>query len=64
MKNLSHTPGKGIYKTDSSSQASQNDIVMNEEKTIILIVEDNYDMREYIKESLGKDYKIEEACKR
>ena len=32
-----------------------------EEKNIILIVEDNYDMREYIKESLGDDYFIEEA---
>ena len=32
-----------------------------EEKTIILIVEDNYDMREYIKESLDKNYLIEEA---
>jgi signal transduction histidine kinase/ligand-binding sensor domain-containing protein/DNA-binding response OmpR family regulator len=32
-----------------------------EEKTIILIVEDNYDMREYIKESLGNGYHIEEA---
>jgi signal transduction histidine kinase/ligand-binding sensor domain-containing protein/DNA-binding response OmpR family regulator len=31
------------------------------EKTIILIVEDNYDMREFIKESLGKGYQIEEA---
>ena len=32
-----------------------------EEKTIILVVEDNYDMREYIKESLGNGYRIEEA---
>ena len=37
---------------DSSSQTPQNYIEMNEEKTIILVVEDNYDMREYIKESL------------
>ena len=32
-----------------------------EEKTIILVVEDNYDMREYIKESVGNGYHIEEA---
>ena len=48
-------------KTDSSSKTPQNDIVINEEKTIILVVEDNYDMREYIKESLDVDYFIEEA---
>lgn len=34
----------------------------SEEKTIILVVEDNYDMREYIKDSLNKkEYQIEEA---
>jgi DNA-binding response OmpR family regulator len=32
-----------------------------EEKMIILVVEDNYDMREYIKESLGNNYRVEEA---
>ncbi len=31
------------------------------DKTIILVVEDNYDMREYIKESLDSNYQIEEA---
>ncbi|MGB8319149.1 MAG: two-component regulator propeller domain-containing protein [Ignavibacteriaceae bacterium] len=31
------------------------------DKTIILVVEDNYDMREYIKESLDSNYIIEEA---
>ncbi len=35
---------------------------LKEDKTIILIVEDNYDMREYIKESLGENYIIEEAA--
>ena len=34
---------------------------LKEEKKIILVVEDNYDMREYIKESLDSDYIIEEA---
>ena len=32
-----------------------------EERNILLVVEDNYDMREYIKESLSKDYFVEEA---
>ncbi len=32
-----------------------------QEKTIVLIVEDNYDMRQYIKESLDDSYLIEEA---
>ncbi len=31
------------------------------DKTIILVVEDNYDMREYLKESLDSSYIIEEA---
>ena len=34
---------------------------LQEERTIILVVEDNYDMREYIKESLDTNYQIEEA---
>ena len=34
---------------------------LKDDKTIILIVEDNYDMREYIKESLDSSYIIEEA---
>jgi len=33
----------------------------DKDKTIILIVEDNSDVREYIKESLGEDYQVEEA---
>jgi signal transduction histidine kinase/ligand-binding sensor domain-containing protein/DNA-binding response OmpR family regulator len=32
-----------------------------DEKTVILVVEDNYDMRQYIRESVGEDYLIEEA---
>lgn len=38
-----------------------NDLEENEDKTIILVVEDNYDMREYIKDSLYPSYQIEEA---
>ncbi|MBV6422136.1 MAG: Sensor histidine kinase RcsC [Ignavibacteriaceae bacterium] len=44
-----------------SSRTPQNDNVMNEDKTIILVVEDNYDMRQYIRESLDGNYLIEEA---
>jgi DNA-binding response OmpR family regulator len=34
----------------------------DKDKTIILVVEDNTDVREYIKESLGEDYQVEEAA--
>ena len=47
--------------SDSSSKILQNDLIKEDEKTVILIVEDNYDMREYIKDSLGKDYIFDEA---
>ena len=40
------------------SQDTQNDTEINENKTIILVVEDNYDMREYIKESLSDNYQL------
>jgi len=40
---------------------SESDAVPDESKTIILVVEDNYDMREYIKESLSDSYEVEEA---
>jgi len=50
-----------IDEKDSSTKAPQNDSEMGEEKTLILIVEDNSDVREYIKDSLGDDFQIEEA---
>jgi len=34
----------------------------DKDKTIILVVEDNTDVREYIKESLGEEYQVEEAA--
>ena len=43
--------------TDEISEESTE----NGEKTIILIVEDNYDMREYIKDFLLNEYLVEEA---
>jgi CheY-like chemotaxis protein len=39
----------------------ESDTVPDESKTVILVVEDNYDMREYIKESLFDSYEVEEA---
>jgi len=35
--------------------------VIDEDKNILLVVEDNADVREYIKDSLGNDFQIEEA---
>jgi DNA-binding response OmpR family regulator len=63
-KNLPDEPDKVMYKTDSSRQnggQASKDSETNEEKTIILVVEDNYDMRQYIRESLDGNYFIEEA---
>jgi signal transduction histidine kinase/ligand-binding sensor domain-containing protein/DNA-binding response OmpR family regulator len=65
MKNLSEDVFNRVNKSDSSlsvnNRTPQNDIETNEEKTIILVVEDNYDMRQYIRESLDSNYLIEEA---
>ena len=52
------------FITQNGNEESSNDLEVNslkEDKTIILVVEDNYDMREYIKESLDSSYKVEEA---
>jgi len=35
--------------------------VISEDKNILLVVEDNADVREYIKDSLGEEFQIEEA---
>jgi DNA-binding response OmpR family regulator len=45
--------------TDKVDEEPENESAID--KNIILVVEDNYDMREYIKESLTGDYLIEEA---
>jgi signal transduction histidine kinase/ligand-binding sensor domain-containing protein/AraC-like DNA-binding protein len=63
-KNLNEEQINKIYISDSSfppSADSQNDVEENGDKTIILVVEDNYDMRQYIRESLNGNYLIEEA---
>ena len=52
------------YILESIKNQSEKEIEANfskNEKTIILVVEDNNDMREYIKDSLGEDYLVEEA---
>jgi signal transduction histidine kinase/ligand-binding sensor domain-containing protein/DNA-binding response OmpR family regulator len=56
-RNLIHNLPVGHQITDEINLTGE----LPEDKTIILIVEDNYDMREYIKESLDKKYLIEEA---
>ena len=40
---------------------AESEAIPDETKTTILVVEDNYDMREYIKESLSDSYSVEEA---
>lgn len=44
-----------------ASQALEYDKESRDDKTIILVVEDNTDVREYIKDSLGAGYQVEEA---
>jgi DNA-binding response OmpR family regulator len=69
MKNLKDEPVNQINKVDSSphfdklsvTNENQKNKGTEEEKTIILVVEDNYDMRQYIRESLDGNYLIEEA---
>ena len=51
-----------VFKTNSSLQASLNDVETSEDKMIILIVEDNADVREFIKDSLGNEFEIAEAA--
>jgi signal transduction histidine kinase/ligand-binding sensor domain-containing protein/DNA-binding response OmpR family regulator len=45
----------------SSSRTPQNDTEEEQEKTIILVVEDNADVRNYIKDSLDDSYRVLEA---
>lgn len=47
---------------DSSSQAIRDDIETSDDKTIILVVEDNADVRDFIKDSLGNEFAVEEAA--
>ncbi len=67
LKKYDHPPASGemhssnITSANSSSKITQNYIEINGEKEIILIVEDNADVRSYIKDSLGDGYLVEEA---
>lgn len=45
----------------SQNNLLQTTLIQEDSKTVILIVEDNHDMREYIKQSLDNNYIIEEA---
>jgi len=47
-----------FYKSKS---LIESEILADISRTTILVVEDNYDMREYIKESLSEIYQVEEA---
>jgi signal transduction histidine kinase/ligand-binding sensor domain-containing protein/DNA-binding response OmpR family regulator len=49
-----------VYTTPVSELIKESSIE-EEDKTIILVVEDNADVREYIKDSLGSNFHIEEA---
>jgi signal transduction histidine kinase/DNA-binding response OmpR family regulator len=60
-KNFTEPVIDDFVKTDSSSQAPQNDNTLDEDKNIVLVVEDNYDVREFIKDALGNEFQIEEA---
>jgi len=44
-----------------SNRTTQNDSEADEDKIIILVVEDNADVREFIKDSLGNGFQIQEA---
>ncbi len=61
-KNLSEQFVYDMIKEDSSSQTPQNDNELDEGRYIILVVEDNTDVREFIKDSLGNAFQIEEAA--
>jgi signal transduction histidine kinase/ligand-binding sensor domain-containing protein/DNA-binding response OmpR family regulator len=48
-------------KDGQASQAPANDVETHEDKTLILVVEDNADVREFIKDSLSNGFQIQEA---
>ncbi len=58
---LNLKPVKTIDDTNEKEFLSVDNSKTTEDKTIILVVEDNYDMRQYIRESLDANYLIEEA---
>ena len=60
-KNLIEPLMDDFIKVDSLPNISQHDSEVNDDKNIVLVVEDNADVREFIKDSLGSDFQIEEA---
>ena len=65
-KNLTEPVIDDFIKTDSLSsfdklRTPQNDNTLDEDKNIVLVVEDNSDVREFIKDALGNEFQIEEA---
>lgn len=60
-KKDSSSPFEDAIAGQARLRMTENDSEIGEEKTIILVVEDNADVREFIKDSLGDEFKIEEA---
>ena len=54
---------ESIYfgKTEAIEKSIPVNVNVSDDKTIILVVEDNADVREYIKDSLGDGFQVEEA---
>lgn len=61
-KNLPELVVDDAFKIDSLLQVPPDDIETTEDKMIILVVEDNADAREFIKDSLGNEFVVEEAA--
>ena len=59
--NLTEVITGNMNKDNYLSRLDEDFIETTEDKNIILIVEDNIDVREYIKDSLSSDYLFEEA---
>jgi signal transduction histidine kinase/DNA-binding response OmpR family regulator len=63
---LSVSKGEGyseeiIYQEETTSEKKDISLITETKKTSLLIVEDNSDVRDYIKNNLEKDYRILEA---
>ncbi|MBK7377952.1 MAG: response regulator [Ignavibacteriales bacterium] len=61
-KNLPELVVDDMLKVNSLLQDAQNDIELTKDKIIILVVEDNADVRDFIKDSLGNEFEIAEAA--
>jgi signal transduction histidine kinase/DNA-binding response OmpR family regulator/ligand-binding sensor domain-containing protein len=52
---------ESIYFWKAEANEKSISVNLNDDKNIILVVEDNADVREYIKDSLGNSFQVEEA---